>query len=149
MVEIVVAVSIITVSVLAVMAVAQKSIYVSRQATHTLEASFLLEEGAEAVRITRDNAWSNISGLSNATTYYPKFSSSTWALATTASDGTVGIFSRKVNIASVNRDNTTNDIAASGTDDTGTKLMTVTVSWLEGSTTVSKTLSFYIMDIFS
>ena len=147
MVEIIVAVSIITVSVLVMMAVAEKSIYVSRQSTHSGQATFLLEEGAEAVRITRDNAWSNISGLNNATNYYPLFSSGTWSLSTTSSQ--VGIFTRKVNIASVNRDNTTSDIATSGTDDPGTKLMTITVSWVEAGTTVTKTLSFYIMDIFS
>ena len=147
MIEVVVASSIIAVAVLATMAVAEKSIRVSVQGVHTAEASFLLEEGAEAVRILRDNGWSNISSLNNATNYYPDFSGGTWTLSTTSSP--VGIFTRKVNIASVNRDNTTNDIAAVGIDDPGTKLITVTVSWSERGSAVSRTLSFYIMDIFS
>jgi Tfp pilus assembly protein PilV len=146
LVEVIVACSIITLSVLAVMEVAQKSLSVSRQAFHTTQAGFLLEEGAEAVRIVRDNAWSGISGLTNGTNYYPTYGS-TWTLSTTAN--TVGVFTRKVTIASVNRDNTTQDIASSGTDDPGTKLVTITVSWLEGSTTVSKTLQFYITNLFS
>ncbi len=147
MVEVLVVVSIITISMLASMAVAQKSIFVSRQAYHVSQASFLLEEGAEAVRILRDNAWSNISGLTAGTTYYPMFSGGTWTLTTTP--GTVGSFTRSVAVASVLRDDVTGDIAATGTNDPGTRLVTVTVSWMEGGSAVTKTLSFYIFDIFS
>lgn len=154
-VEIIVAISIITVSILAAMTVAQKSIYVSRQSFHTTQVAFLLEEGAEVVRILRDNAWTNISSLTVGTTYYPKFSGDTWTLTTISSDGTVGIFTRTVSVANVNRDNTvgtstSKDIVSSGgTFDSGTKLITVTVSWLEGGQTITKTLQFYITDIFS
>ncbi len=147
MVEILIAVSIIAVSILAAMAVAQKSVYVSRQAFHATQAAFILEEGAEAVRVLRDNAWSNISSLTVGTNYYPTFSGGTWILSTTAS--TVGIFTRTVTIASVNRDNTTKDISSTGTNDPGTKLVTVAVSWMEGGVTITRTLPFYITDIFS
>jgi len=145
-VEVIVATAIIVISVLAAMTVTQKSISVSRQALHTSQASFLLEEGAEVVRILRDNAWSNVSSLNVGTNYYPTFSSS-WTLSTTPS--TVGIFTRTVVVTNVNRDATTSDIAVSGTNDPGTKLITVTVSWSESGQTISKTLSFFIMDIFS
>ncbi len=148
LVEIMVATSIIVVTVLTALSVAQKSISVAHQSFHTSQATFLLEEGAEAVRITRDNAWANISGLTVGTNYYPTFSGGTWTLSATPS--TVGIFTRKVVIANVSRDATTDDIVTSGgTNDPGTKLVTVTVSWTENGATVSKTLSFYIMDIFS
>lgn len=146
-VEVLVAASIITASILAAMLVAQKSIYVSRQALHTAEAAFLLEEGAEAVRILRDNAWDNISSLTPATSYYPLFSGATWTLSSTPN--TVGIFIRTVTISNVNRDNVTEDISSAGTDDAGTKLVTVAVSWAEGTTAVSKNLKFYVTDIFS
>ena len=147
-VEILIAVSIISVAVLAAMAVSQKSIAVARQSAHTVQAGFLLEEGAEAVRILRDNAWTNISSLTAGTTYYPTFSAGTWTLSTTPN--TVDIFTRTVVIANVNRDNTTKDIVSSGgSNDVGTKLVTVTVSFSEGGTTVTKTLPFYIMNIFS
>ena len=146
-VEILVAISIITVSILAAMSVAQRSISVARQSLHASQASFLLEEGAEVARILRDNAWTNISSLSTSSTYYPTFSAPNWSLSITPN--TVGIFTRTTTISNVNRDNTTKDISASGTDDPRTKLMTVTVSWSESGVSVSKTLSFYIMDIFS
>ena len=61
----------------------------------------------------------------------------------------IGIFSRTIVASSAKRDNTTEDISSAGTDDAGTKLITVTVSWLEGGATITKTLQFYIMDIFS
>jgi len=147
MVEILIVASIISVSVLAFMAVAQKSIYLSRQSLHTAQAVFLLEEGAEAVRVLRDNNWDNITALSTNTTYYPTFTGGTWTMSDTPS--TVGIFTRTVDIDSVNRDNITDDIAVSGTADDGTRLVTVNVSWLEGGNTVTKTLSFYISNIFS
>lgn len=146
-VEILIAISIITVAILASMTVAQKSIYVSRQSVHLSQASFLLEEGAESVRIVRDNAWNNISSLILGTNYYPTFTGGTWTLSVTPN--TVGIFTRKVVFSSVNRDNSTKDIVSSGgTLDAGTKLATVTVSWLEGGTTITKTLKFYILNIF-
>lgn len=146
LVETVIAISIITVTILAALLVAQKSIEVARQALHTTQASFLLEEGAEAARIFRDNTWSNISSLTNGSDYYPVFSAGTWTLSTTPN--TVGIFTRKVNVASVNRDATTSDISVAGVVDSGTKFVTIIVSWNDGGTVSSKTLSFYLMNIF-
>lgn len=146
-VEILVAISIITASVLAMMAVSQKSVFITRQSFHSTQAAFLLEEGAEAVRIFRDNAWSNISSLTPSTDYYPAFSGGTWVLNSTPN--TVGIFTRTVSVSNVNRDDTSKDIAEIGTNDADTKLVTITVSWPEGGVTISKTLQFYIMNIFS
>mgnify|MGYP001582880079 FL=1 len=147
MVEVLVAISIIAVSILAATMVAQKSIYVSRQAFHATQTAFLLEEGAETVRILRDNAWANISSLAPGANYYPIFSGGTWVLSETAN--VVNIFTRQVSVMNVNRDNITKDISTIGTDDPGTRLVTVTVSWIEGGATVTKTLQFYIMNIFS
>lgn len=146
-VEILVAVSIITASVLAMMAVSQKSVFISRQSFHSAQAAFLLEEGVEAVRILRDDAWTNISSLTPSTDYYPTFSGGTWVLSGTPN--TVGIFTRTVSISNVNRDDTSKDISEIGTEDVDTKLVTVTVSWPEGGAIVTKTLQFYIMNIFS
>lgn len=147
-VEVLVAASIIAMSVLAASNVAQKSVNVSRQAFHSTQASFLLEEGAEAVRIYRDNAWSNLSGMISGTEYYPVFSGGTWTFSTTPS--TVDRFTRKIVISDVYRDSSSDDIVSSGgVLDSGTKLVTITVSWLQGSNTVNKTISFYLADIFS
>ncbi len=146
-VEVLIGVSIITISILASMTVAQKSIYVSRQALHFSQANFLLEEGAEVIRIVRDDNWNNISSLVLDTDYYPSFSLDSWSLSLIPN--TIGIFTRKINILNVKRDDATKDISTIGTEDDGTKLVVVTVSWIEGGTTITKTLSFYILDIFS
>lgn len=146
MVEVIVATSIIIIFVLVSMSVATKSIVFSRQSFHNTQAAFLLEEGAEAVKINRDNAWTNISNLTAGTVYYPVFSGGTWIFSTTLSK--IDNFTRTVVMTNVNRDNTTKDIAVSGNNDVGTKLFTVTVSWQEGGQGMSKTLKFYISDIF-
>jgi Tfp pilus assembly protein PilV len=145
LVEVLIVSAIMTVAALAIIAVAQKSIYVARESLHITQANFLLEEGAEAVRVLRDSGWSNISALNAGTDYYPTYSG-TWTLS--ASPNTVGNFTRKVTLTSVNRDATTQDIAISGANDTGSRLVTVTVSWTEGGATVTKTLSYYLMNIF-
>lgn len=147
MVEVLVAVSIIAACVLAGMAVAQRSILLSYRSVHTAQASFLLEEGAESVRILRDNDWLNISNLEVSTDYYLEFFNGTWILNTTPSQ--IGKFTRKINISDVYRSVSSGDISESGNLDDGTKLITVTVSWNEGNNTVVKTLQFYITDIFS
>ncbi|MDQ3076113.1 MAG: hypothetical protein M3Q34_03210 [bacterium] len=173
--EILVAAAIIAMSVLAASNVAQKSINVSRQAFHSAQAAFLLEEGAELVRVIRDNAWSGISSLTSGVEYYPMYcklgdpnsdskciayaANSFWILVPmnnsdpyylTNQSVNVGRFIRKIVISDVYRDATTQDIVSSGGNlDAGTKLVTVTVSWAQGSATVTKTLLFYLANIFS
>jgi prepilin-type N-terminal cleavage/methylation domain-containing protein len=146
LVEVLVAVSIISLSVFAIMSSAQKSVKLSSQSLNKAQASYLLEEGAEAVKIVRDNNWSTISGLTIGTTYYPTFTGGTWTLSTTPT--TVGIFTRTVVLATVYRDNF-DDIASSGTTDAGTKKVTVTVTWPNSDGTATDTVSFYISDIFN
>ncbi|OGI57097.1 hypothetical protein A3B85_03135 [Candidatus Nomurabacteria bacterium RIFCSPHIGHO2_02_FULL_37_13] len=146
MVEILIVISIIVVSVLAALAVAQKSIYLSRQSLHQSQAAFLLEEGAEAVRIARDNAWVNVSSLNLSTDYYLSFSGGTWTLSTSPSG--IDIFTRKIIFSSAYRD-ANEDLISSGALDSQTRLATIDVSWLEGGQTFSKTIQFYLADIFS
>lgn len=150
LVEILVASSILMVSLLSVIMVAGQALSISHRSVNTYVASTLLEEGAEVVRIRRDAAWTNISGLTAGTTYYPKFNTSTnaWTLTTTSSDGVVGIYTRSVVFTAVTRDGSSN-IASSGTADAGTKLATVSASWKENTgSTITKTLQLYISDIF-
>lgn len=145
-VEVLVAVSIITASVLAALAVSQKSVYISRQSFHTTQASLLLEEGAEVVRVLRDNSWSNISSLVAGSMYYLDFSGGVWSAS--LNTNTNGIFTRTISILPVNRDASSDDIAISGVNDPNTKLATITISWNEGGTIVNKSLKFYIVNIF-
>ena len=154
MVEIIIATSIITVFVLVSLSVAQKAITVSRRAVHTAEASFLLEEGAESIKIFRDSntTWINFTNLFNTSSTYcmpSTISSWTSVLSTSSPCTKIGIFTRVVNVANVNRDTISSDIVSSGgVDDPGTKLITITVSWPESGSTINKVLRFYINNIF-
>jgi len=146
MLEVLVISAIIVASVVASLVVAQKSIYLSRQSFHQAQAAFLLDEGAEATRILRDNAWSSVSNLTSSTDYYLSFSGGTWVFSTTPSN--VGIFTRKIVFSSAFRDGSQN-LVSSGTSDNQTRLITVTVSWSDGGDTFTKTLQFYLTDLFS
>jgi Tfp pilus assembly protein PilV len=144
LIEIVVGVSLLSVFLVGVGSVAQRSLVTSRLSLQETKANFLLEEGSEVMRFFRDTAWVNISGLSTTTTYYLSYGS-VWATTTTAN--TVdGIFTRTVTVADVKRD-ANDDIASSGTYDAGTKKITITLSWPNGLATSTKSAQFYLANI--
>jgi hypothetical protein len=154
MVEVIIATSIITVFVLISLIVAQKSVAVSRRAIHSTQTAFLLEEGAESVKIFRDNnTWADFTTFFNTSSTYclpGTISSWTSALSTTSPCPQIDIFTRTINVEDVNRDSISGSIVSSGGIlDSGTKLFIITVSWKESGNTISKTLKFYVNDIFS
>ncbi len=147
MLEALVGIFIISVSVISATYAAQKSLVLSAQSLKNLQAAFLLEEGGNVVKILRSEGWSNISSLSVGTNYYPTFTNGSWSLSLTPSQ-IDGIFTRTVQVNNVNRDAATGDIVTSGgVLDAGTKQVSVTVSWQYGTSTFSKDLSFYLIDI--
>lgn len=151
LVEVLIACAILSLCILALMTASSKGIQTSSQALRQTQAGFILEEGAEAVKTIRDASWSNISSLTTGTTYYLSFSTSTnaWSLSTTVAPTIDSIFTRTIVLSAVNRDSN-DDIASSGTLDTRTKKVTVTVSWpISDNTTSNRTLDFYISDIFN
>ena len=150
-VEVLIACAIISTSAISLLIAASKGIELSNLALRQSQANELLEEGAESVKILRDNGWSNISNLTLNTNYYLSFNNTTntWSLTTTPVSAIDSIFSRNVNISAVYRDSNY-DIASSGTLDTHIKKVTVNVSWPASSVgTASKSLVFYVVDIFS
>ncbi len=147
MVEILIAVSIMLMIAISTISVVQRGLSISEESLSSTQASFLLEEGGEVVRIIRDKSWNTIAGLSTSTDYYPTFSADTWTLS--ATPNTIDSFTRKVTIATVNRDATSGDIVSNGgVLDTGTYLVNVNVSWQENGKSFSKNLPFYISNIF-
>lgn len=159
-IEILIACSIISVSMFALMQTAQKGLTLSHQALKKSQASLFLEEGAEAVKSIRDNSWATIDGLSLNTPYYLFFNTTTksWILdntSTTSLTGHVptypidGVFTRTVNISSVGRDANDDILVSGGTIDSRTKLVTISVSWPIPGSLNTKSLSFYISDIFN
>jgi Tfp pilus assembly protein PilV len=117
--------------------------------TPRVQASFLEEEGLEAVRVLRDNGWAaNIAAKSTATNLYLTFTGGTWQWTATNTfvDST---FERKVVLDSVNRDGSQNIVSSGGSVDNAIRKVTVTVSWRQGNATTSKSLVTYLTNIFN
>lgn len=164
LIEVLVACSIISLSMFALMQTAENGIRLSNEALTKSQASLLLEEGAEAVRAIRDNDdknWTVISNLSlNPTKYHLFFNTTTkvWVLDQNITNlsGSIpsypidGVFDRTITLYSIGRDATSGDIVAEGGNpDLGTKKVTITVTWNSKKVVNSKSLSFYISNIFN
>lgn len=150
LVEVLVACSIISVSTLSLMHGAQKGITLSSDALSKSQASFLLEEGAEAVKSIRDDSWTTISNISPNTPYYLFFNttSNKWELVN--SNLLIdAVFERSITISSVERNSDDDIVSSGGTEDPRTKKVTVNVSWNSSGRQMSKSLSFYLADIFN
>lgn len=151
LVEVLVGVSIIMVSLVSIMSIFSSMLKLSVRDTPKLQAVFLTEEGVEAIRTVRDFGWAaNISSLSLGTNYrfYWNSAQGKWTATTTYAlvDNT---FDRTFSLASVNRDANFNIVNSGGTLDSNTKLVTVNVSWNDGSGTSTKTLQTYIFNTYN
>lgn len=145
--EIIVGLSLISGSFFALFLVSQMSLKIVEENLNTAKASFLAEEGFEAIRILRDSSWNiNISSLTVGNSYYFEFNGVTW-LSTTTNAYIDGIFERKFVLSSVYR-NANGDIADSGTLDTGARKVTVSVSWSTKNGTTTRSISSYLFNIF-
>ena len=148
-IEVIISVSIILTVGVSFAGGLSKSLYISNKALQVSQASWLLEDSAEAIKTIRDTNWSNISGLTPNVSYYLVFdtNNSTWSLTQTNPGPIDGVFVRSIIFLPVNRD-ANDDIAAVGTNDDNTKYVNITVSWKIADVTVSKNLDFYISKIF-
>lgn len=148
-VEIIISVSIILTVGIVFASGLSKSLDLSQKALRTSQASWVLEDSVEAIKTIRDTGWSTISNLSSGTDYYLVFdtNTNTWSV-TSVDPGLVdGIFARKFTVTSVNRD-ANDDIAPTGTTDIDTKYINIVVSWSVSGVTNSKSVDFYISNIF-
>jgi len=90
------------------------------------QASTLMQETVEAVRVVRENGWTAFAVNG---TYHPAVSAGTWTLV--SGTETVGQFIRAVDIADVHRDSSGTIVSSGGNNDPSTKQITITVSWAE------------------
>ncbi|MBI4080642.1 MAG: hypothetical protein HY430_02615 [Candidatus Levybacteria bacterium] len=100
------------------------------------EATSLLQEAHEALRVVRENGWNTFAVNG---TYHPQITGSTWTLAS----GTelVNGYTRKIDLSDARRDATGAIVATGGTIDPSTKKAVVSVTWSTPFlTTVSSTL---------
>ena len=147
-IEIVIATTIISIAFLIMMSTASMSLKFSEKSVVRLKADFLLEEGVEAVKIIRDNDWTtNIASLSVGTDYFLEFNGAIWVVSVN-NILIEGVFERKFVVNDVYRD-ANDDISSYGVLDPNTKKITVYVSWSEDGSTVTRSISFYILNIFN
>ena len=145
--EIVVGVTIISIFLLAVAPLFQSFLKIGYGNTKIIQASFLLEEGVEAVKILRDDSWqNNISTLNTGTDYFLYFNGDSWQTTTSYSQ-IDGIFERKFIISDVYRDEN-DDISLSGTLDSNIKKIDMSISWLKDKGTTTKTVATYVTNLF-
>lgn len=149
LIEGVVAVAIIGTALVSMVGVFHLFLRTALRTTPELKAVFLVEEGLEATRAIRDRDWTTeIASLALDAPYYLVFSGGQWEATTTATY-VDGVYERLVRFASVNRDSDGRIVETGGTADSGTRQVTVTVSWSEGGATTTKSAQAYIMDQFS
>jgi Tfp pilus assembly protein PilV len=157
LVEVLVGITIISVGILSLVGVYFYYLQIMLHNTPNIQATYLLEESLESVRLLRDQSYSNnISTLSvsPATKYYFVFNTQTSKWTTTATPQPLidGMFERIITASSTYR-NASYDIVPQGTVgatlDASTTLITAKVSWLEGDATTSQSLSAYFTNIFS
>jgi hypothetical protein len=147
LVEVLVGATIIVVFIVVVVGFYNTLLKQAYSVTESVQASFLSEEGYEAIRTMRDRSWSTtITPLSTTTTYYLSFYSNQW-VATTTNVFIDSLFERKFTLGDVWRD-VNDDIASSGTYDAGVKKVTMTLSWRKGGATTTKAVVSYIANIF-
>jgi len=130
LVEIVVVTAIVSATLAGFLQASILSIRLLRTEQDNLEATLLAQEGMEAVRSVRDESWTNnIAPLTNGTIYYPIVVNNKWTIGTNNPGVFNNRYTRKVVFNQVFR-NGTDDIASSGTIDSETRKVTVTVSWI-------------------
>lgn len=117
---------------------------------NNIQASYLAEEGLEAMTFLREQSWTTyIQPLSTTTQYYLFFDATAGFWKTTVTPQYVdGKFLRRVNITDVKRD--ANDkIATSGTYDPNIKFVSVSVLYFQGHATSTQTFATYISNLNS
>src|SRR3990167_5118912 len=94
------------------------------QNAQRLEATGLLREGQEALRVIRETSWATVETNG---TYHPQGSGASWQLI--SGSETINGYTRQITISDAYRDANGNIVSAGGTPDPSTKKAIITVSW--------------------
>jgi len=150
LVEVIVAASILTLIVTSIMVAITNFSILSNRALYQVKADFLLEEAAEAIQAMSYNSWDDIKALDGYTQALIFDAVDNRWEANVYEEGVNGEidgFTRTFITQAVDRD-ANDDITESGTLDPGTRLVTVTINWIQSSKVLSRDLSLYIFDIY-
>ncbi|MDA1337361.1 MAG: type II secretion system protein [bacterium] len=154
-IELLVAIAIIGVAVSALISFATFSLRTSSLLKQTTQASFLVQEGLEALKNYRDNtgwddddpqdSYDGLGVLPTGTSLHVGLSGGIpqrWQLL--LGTETLGIFTRDITVEFVERDTLDNIVSAGGAIDSATKKATVTVSWEERGGTRQLEVATYL-----
>lgn len=149
MIEMIVVISVASIVLVSLTEVVELSLRLTHRATQKTAAVYLLREGGEVLRHLRDDSWStHIAPLTTGTTYYLSWSGSGYIISATPVAPIDGFFHREIVFASVSRNNEDDIVVSGGTDDPGTRRVTIQVAWVTGGVTSTEALVFYLSDIF-
>lgn len=143
LVEVIVAISIILLVLSSIYGVHVFYIKTVFSNINKVRATFLLEEGVEAIKLIRDQNWENIADLSVDEDHFLAFNGNFWQV-TDANVFIDALFERKFSLERVRRESS-GVISSSGASyDEDTRKVNVTVSWFDGTATSSRSISTYI-----
>ena len=146
MIEMIVGAAVLSTALLGISTFFQSTLSVSNTTKSAIQGDYLLEEGVEVIKLLRDtNYTNNLKTLATGVDHYYLWTGAVWA-TTTVNTFVDGQFERKFTIANVTRDST-DDIAAAGTYDPDTKLITVSVAWGTKGSTTTRSIATYITNL--
>lgn len=142
MLEVIISIAILTGVILGLVALSTLLFTLSKTSVNETKATYLLQEGFEAMRKIRDSSWNNISTLDENLDYYLLYDNEakTWSLIN-SSDNLNG-FTRKIRIYDALREDANSNGQIDAPDpinpdgtliDTDTKRIVITVSWKDKS----------------
>lgn len=145
-VEIIIAISIMSIALFAISEVSVIYLKQSGQNKDSLKALYLAEEGLEAARSARDQSWSgNITSLTMGNPYFPVISANKWTLSNINPGLIDNIYTRQVIVTDVSRGAGDNIVTSGGINDPNTKKIVSTVSW----GTKSTSLTTYLTNLYN
>ncbi|MEK7561117.1 MAG: hypothetical protein AAB539_04155 [Patescibacteria group bacterium] len=150
LVEVVVAIGITVMVLIGSITAARVALRRSSEQVNQIRATFLVEEGIEAMRVLRDNGWSaNIAGLATSTNLYLVYDGLSWSATTTLQANSEGLFERIFVLSDVFRGADDDITQSGGTWDPETKLARMDVSWRGRRGTSTVNASTYLANLFA
>lgn len=146
MIEVLVALSVIAGSLTVVLGAAALILRLSTLNLETVRVGYALEEGAEIVRFIRDEDWATFAAYAIDTPYAIVAHNGSWWLSSTTTESLFSGGTREIVFESVYRD-ANDSIVPSGSFDTDSRSVVVTVSLPVGATTVTRSARTYLSNI--
>lgn len=145
-VELVVAVAIITIFLSAIVFAFNSFLKLSSNNIKNVKAVYLAEETMEVMKFLKSVDWVlNIAPLNSNQDYFLNFTGDSWEIVST--ENMIDEFERKFVLQDVLRDAEGKIVESGGNLDLGTKKLTVYISWQSGIATTTKSVSTYIANI--